>query len=252
VHEFQIPNSKFLIVRRALSVGLVLSIGALTDRQPFSAQSAERSGPPVPFEDAGACPFEGCVYRDWVANDTITVRRERRADAPVVFTLEKGERVSAITGVVVTIKAGRVQFREPVDLVSRSGPLHIEPDQTLYLLTYHGEGSTTAWFQGRLYQDVDGSTAFFNAICTDEPSQCVGKILERPRSVWWAQIRKGNGQIGWTDQPRNFGNTDALGAVWLLPSVATAAGEPQTVGETRAKILRTICFRRGAATWLTL
>jgi len=24
-------------------------------------------GPPVPYEDAGACPGEGCVYREWTA-----------------------------------------------------------------------------------------------------------------------------------------------------------------------------------------
>jgi hypothetical protein len=207
----QSTNSRRIMTSRlAVSVGLMLWIGALTDRQQFSAQSPERSGPPVPYEDVGACPFEGCVYRDWVANDTITVRRDRRADAPIVFTLMKGERVKAMTGVVVTLKAGRVQFRKPVDLYSTSGALHIEPGQTLYLLTYHGEGSTTAWFQGRLYKGVDGSTAFFNAMCTDD---CVGKILERPQSVWWAQIRNGNGEIGWTDQPRKFGNRDRFGAI---------------------------------------
>jgi hypothetical protein len=40
---------------------------------------------------------------------------------------------------------------------------------------------------------------------------CAGAILERPRSVWWVQIRNAKGQIGWTDEPEKFGNKDAVG-----------------------------------------
>lgn len=197
--------------RPAAAFVVMLWIGILSGGQRCGAQTPERSGPPVPYEDVGACPFEGCVYRDWVANDAITIRRERRAGATAVFRLKKGEQVTAITGVVVTITPGRVQFREPVDLFSRSGSLHVEPGQTLYLLTYRGEGSTVAWFEGRVYEDVDGSTAFFNGLCTDDSSRCVGTVLEQPQSVWWVQIKNARGQIGWTDETNKFGNKDALG-----------------------------------------
>ena len=37
------------------------------------AQVTQASGPPVPYEDIGACPFEGCVYREWIANAPLTV-----------------------------------------------------------------------------------------------------------------------------------------------------------------------------------
>ncbi len=57
----------------------------------------------LPYEDVGACPFEGCVYqRTWVANRTVGIRTERRAGAPVAFRLTKGAAVQAMTGVVVT------------------------------------------------------------------------------------------------------------------------------------------------------
>jgi hypothetical protein len=36
----------------------------------------------VPFEQAGACPVEGCVHREWIANATVTVRAARRSGAP--------------------------------------------------------------------------------------------------------------------------------------------------------------------------
>ena len=27
----------------------------------------------MPFVDRGACPFEGCIYRDWVARAPVTI-----------------------------------------------------------------------------------------------------------------------------------------------------------------------------------
>jgi hypothetical protein len=52
-----------------------------------------------------------------------------------------------------TYTAGRVQFRQAVDLSTTAGRLRVEPGETLYLLTYRCEGVTTAWF-GRLYDEV--------------------------------------------------------------------------------------------------
>ena len=117
-------------------IGILLVCAALSAAQPPASP-----GPPVPYEDKGACPFEGCVYRTWTANRTVVVRTQRRADAPIAFRLTKGARVQALTGVVVTTKAGRVEFSEPFD--TRQG-LVIQPGETLYLLTYQGEGFTKA------------------------------------------------------------------------------------------------------------
>jgi hypothetical protein len=190
---------------------LVLGIAAVCGR----GLSAQRPGPPVPFEEANVCPFEGCVYRDWTVNAAVDVKRDRRATAPTIFSLKKGDTVAAITGVVVTNRAGRVRFSEPSDLSSTSGPLHIVPGQTLYLLTYRGEGFTLAWFEGHLYDNVDGSTMFFNDGCDRVPSRCVGTIVQKPQVVWWVQVKNAKGQIGWTSQPEKFDNKDALGVADL-------------------------------------
>jgi hypothetical protein len=173
------------------------------------SQIAANSMPPSPYVDAGACPFEGCVYREWVTRDLVTLKKERAKDSPVAFTVGKGVHVQALTGVVVTTKPGRVQFRAAVDLAYDSGTLHIEPDQTLFLLTYQGEGYTKAWYKGLVYTGVDAAS-FFNAICDRDPSRCTGKIVEKPQSVWWVQIRNTRGQVGWTDETDKFDGKDAL------------------------------------------
>jgi hypothetical protein len=164
----------------------------------------------MPFEDVGACPFEGCVYREWVANGPVTLRTDRRPDSPVAFTLQKGDRVRAITGIVVTVKPGRVQFKKAVDLSGSAGPLHVEPGDALYLLTYLGEGNFTVWFKGRRYDWVDG-VAFLNGVCESEPSRCDGTIVEKSQSVWWIRLRTKKGLTGWTNEPAKFDNKDSLG-----------------------------------------
>jgi len=176
----------------------------------MAAQRGQSDGPPIPYEDVGACPFEGCVYRDWIANAPVTVRADRRTDARIAFTLKKGEHVQAITGIVITVKPGRVQFRKAVDLVTNAGTLHVEPGETLYLLTYHGEGDTTAWFKGRLYDDVDGSE-FINGLCDDKPGTCNGTIIEKPQTVWWVRLRGMKRLMGWTNEPGKFDNKDRFG-----------------------------------------
>jgi hypothetical protein len=83
------------------------------------------------IEAAGACPGEGCVYREWVANRAVVIRVDRRPAAGVAFQVKNGEKVTAVTGVVVTLKAGRVQFGQPQDITSMDGQIHIVPGQTL-------------------------------------------------------------------------------------------------------------------------
>jgi hypothetical protein len=190
----------------------ILAAGLCALAVPPVLQSSPRAddGPPVPYEDVGACPFEGCTYREWVAQDVVAVRSARQAGAPVIYRLAKGEHVTALTGVVVTLKAGRVQFREAVSLDTNLGPLHVEPGETLFLLTYQGEGSFKAWFRGKLYASLDGTT-FYNGACDGRPFLCKGKIVEQTQSVWWAQLRDARGQVGWTDEAAKFGGKDAYG-----------------------------------------
>jgi hypothetical protein len=190
----------------AMSVLCIHGQGICADQE---SQRNTASAPQVPFEDSGACPFEGCVYREWTAKSKVAIRTERHLSAPVAFRLKEGEKVTAITGVVVTIKAGQVQFLEPRTLSTSNGPLHIMPGQALYLLTYQGEGFTKVWFNGRLYQDVD-ATDFLNGVCEIDPKKCAGKVIEKSQTEWWVQIRSKSGKVGWTNEPNRFGGKDAL------------------------------------------
>lgn len=191
-------------LRRSLAttVAWLLAIGA-------SAQVAPT--PPLPFEDAGACPLEGCVYREWNANAPVRLLAERRNDAPVVFALSPGERATAVTGVVVTTRAGRVRFEESQRIPSSSGAIDIRQGEVLYLLTSQGEGYTKAWFAGLVYENVD-SSSFMGSVCEDTPHLCSGRVVDKPRFEWWVQMRNAAGQVGWTRDTDRFDGKSALDA----------------------------------------
>jgi hypothetical protein len=192
-------------IRVVIALVAALAGGCVAD-EPLSVQA----GPPIPYEDVGACPFEGCVYREWVANAPVAIRTDRTLTAPVAFTVGEGEKVTAVNGVVITTRPGRVEFDMPHDVDASGGRIHIESGQPLYLLTSQGEGFMKAWFDGWLYDGVDTST-FSNGGCAGGPRPCVGRIVESWQFEWWVQIRNAAGKVGWTREPEKFDNKDALG-----------------------------------------
>src|SRR5579864_2318613 len=221
------------------AVAATLLVLTTTPVNGVARQSVARAGdaPPMPFEDRGACPFEGCVYREWTTRAPVVVHRDRQVGAPRIFRLQVRETVAAITGVVVTLKAGRVQFREPRDLSTASGRLHIEPGQTLFLLTYQGEGFTKAWFNGQYYTDVD-TVDFLNLVCEIEPGRCAGTIVQKSRTEWWVQVRNKAGAVGWTNEPDKFDGKDALrgGLRPMEDSQLNSASRPRrTARDARGK-----------------
>lgn len=148
----------------------------------------------MPYEDAGACPFEGCTYREWTARGPVQVLTERRDDGPVAFTVAAGERVTAVTGVVVVTRPGRVTFTEPAEIETSNGPMTMQRGDTIYLLTPTGEGHHVASIRGRIIRDVDGGA---------------GPLVNPVEFTWWVQIRNRAGRTGWTRVTRQFDGTDS-------------------------------------------
>jgi hypothetical protein len=157
--------------------------------------------PAVPHIESGACPFEGCIYREWRAK-ALVIAYESRERRIRVFTVQRGEVVTAITGDVITTMPGRAR---------------IKGDEAIaYLLTSHGEGEYTAWIRGALssinisrFKQPDVRGAGYSACVQFDI--CEGEVLTYPKYTWWVQIRNARGQIGWTNRPVDFDCKDALG-----------------------------------------
>ena len=117
-----------------------------------------------------------------------------RDGSPVAFRLKKGERVKGMTGVVVTSRPGEVRVLKRTKI----GRFTADPGDTLYLLTYIGEGFHKVWFKGKISEEETFDETTFR------------HILE-PNAVWWVKIKNRRGQIGWSREPDNFGNKDQCG-----------------------------------------
>lgn len=179
---------------------------------PFTALAQTR--PPLPYEDVGACPFECCTYREWVAQKRTAIHQSRNPNSPVLFTVAAGQRIQAVTGVVVTTKAGEISIKKPIVLSAYSRnddkpkPIQARPGDILYLLTYQGEGSYFVWFKGENFS-IDVAEVIHQNEESVPPGTSIN--IPRPTSSWWVKMKNRQGQIGWTNQPENFGNKDACG-----------------------------------------
>jgi hypothetical protein len=157
-------------------------------------------GPKMPYKDAGACPFECCVYRQWTANKTTLIYKEMSEKSPVAFKVGRREKVTGVTGVVVTKKAGTVKALKNLTAKEFSGDFSekefsIKAGDIFYVLTSIGEGFYYLWYKGKLFQDqID--------------TQKNMKILTMPVADWWVKIKNRKGRIGWTKLPENFDNKD--------------------------------------------
>jgi len=146
--------------------------------------------PPLPFEDFGACPFEGCVYREWVVKNNLPIRKEMNETAPIAFIVKTGENVTALTGVVVTIQPRIEKASRPVEISGTA----IQKGDIVYFYTPLGEGVSKVWFRGKMYH---------HGIYE------LGELLQESKSTWWVKIRNSKGLTGWTNQAeQHFGKMD--------------------------------------------
>lgn len=173
--------------------------------------SAQRT-PPRNYEDLGACPFECCTYREWSVEADTVLYRSRSAKSRAAFRVKKGERVTGVTGVVITLEPGRAVATGDVTIRGEDGrEVRVRRGDVLYLLHPIGEGFFKTWFRGRLYEVQPE----FVAEHASRPEAVARlpylRLQSRPRTVWWMKVKNKRGQVGWTTQNRNFGDVDACG-----------------------------------------
>ncbi|HEY0673802.1 MAG TPA: hypothetical protein VGD27_16100 [Longimicrobiales bacterium] len=146
-----------------------------------------------------ACPFECCVYGDWLADSDIPLHDLPRATGTPSFMLQKGQKMRADSGVVyITSLAFAVVDDTVVRYADRRSWLL--PGDTLVLLEPIGEGYWTMWRRGEVLQEVP---PFFDS--SSEPKR--GRLIGTPRHEWWVHA-SAPGRSGWF----NADSAEILGA----------------------------------------
>ena len=133
---------KIILVSGFLLLGaLITSITA--------AQTTGEKKPPNVYIDKGACPFECCTYRGWVAHTDVTL-----LDSPngkkVVGQIKKGEKVLALTGEVHSVPQRVIAKYDYPEAGIKTG-------DTIYVLHYEGEGYCKVWHEGKVVDLEDPS-----------------------------------------------------------------------------------------------
>jgi hypothetical protein len=188
------------------------------------AQAPAGEEPPMPYLDFGACPFECCTYRDWIARapaQAFDSHGQVPSSQQPAFRIAKGETVTGMSGVVITTTAGVVRITKPLtlDVDSERFPrsreqVAVRPGDRLYLLTAKGEGFMSGWFKGRVLESFDATTFAAAGDCQKRKQGCDGVIERQPVSEWWSRVRNSAGKIGWVLIPRralSFDKMDACG-----------------------------------------
>lgn len=192
------------------SLMLLAAFGVLTALN-VQLVSAQRL-PTRNYEDHGACPFECCTYREWSVEADTTLYRSRSTKSRAAFRVKKGERVTGLTGVVITLETGRAVANGAVTIRGVDGrEAKVRRGDVLYLLHPIGEGFFKTWFRGRLYEVQPESAAEHAARPEADARLPYLRLQSRPRMVWWMKVKNMRGQVGWTQQNKNFGEVDACG-----------------------------------------
>jgi hypothetical protein len=171
-------------------------------------RTTQQAGPPVPFDEPGACPFLCCTYREWSVDWATDVRTDRRDDAPVAFHVALNDTVTAETGVVSTTKVGRATAMRAVSVGSSRIP--VTAGEPIYLLRNVGSGDWKIWVNGQTDQQYIPSQAYCSG-GKQNSDECALTVVEQPEMVWWVKVRDARGREGWTREVDHFGNIDSCG-----------------------------------------
>jgi hypothetical protein len=163
--------------------------------------------PILPYYDWNACPGEGCTYGKWTARKTITVFNTYKQARRRITQLRPGDRVLAITGVVITFKPGVIRMDR--DLPDQG----LKRGDTILTYAYRGEGTSAVWFKDQYISDFDiGFTKWPDG--TGCGRDCRATYLDTGVKAWWVKLKLASGKLGWIDMANSeFDDSNLLSAL---------------------------------------
>ena len=168
--------------------------------------------PALPKIDQNACPFEGCQFGPWTANQPVELFSTWKPERKLIRTIAEGEAVTAVTGIYITYEPAEIEVTAPIPQYG------LEPGDKVFGYMNVGEGFLNAWFNGTWVDEFDGSMMEMpdGSGCQ---KNCNARLVKASRSEWWVELRLKDGAVGWVKEAEKFDGSDSLGMV-LDPSSA--------------------------------
>ncbi len=154
-------------------------------------EGLETPVPSLPFLSPGVCPFEGCVYRDWIAREDVPAYDTWGEERTQLGTIQKREAATALGGMVVTYRPGVIHLdRDIPEFGLRKG-------DTIYTYAYHGEGYSQVWVNGRFHELYDISFTKWPDGTGCGGAHCAATYLDLGEKTWWAELKRKSGETVW-------------------------------------------------------
>jgi hypothetical protein len=161
--------------------------------------------PVLPYFDWRACPFEGCTYRQWTARKSIIVYDTWKQQRREVEQLSMGDKVIAVTGVVITFRPGVVRMDR--DLPDRD----LKRGDVILTYTNRGEGFSAVWYKGSYYSEFDLTFTKWPNGQGCGGTHCAATYIDLGTKAWWAKVKLKAGRVGWIDMTHaDFDGIDLL------------------------------------------
>jgi hypothetical protein len=187
-----------MLVLMTRLITLLVTLFALQLNPSLTPQKAPQ--PALPKVDLNACPFEGCQFGKWTASEPVVLYSTWKSDGKLVAKVAKGEAVTAVTGIHITLAPSEIEVTEPISAYD------LKPGDKVFGYMNYGEGYFSAWFNGFWVEQFDGS-GVDGAGCN---RNCNAKLIKAGEVEWWAQIKTKDGATGWTKETDKFDGKDAL------------------------------------------
>jgi hypothetical protein len=158
--------------------------------------------PKLPFIDRDVCPFECCQYGKWTAGVSQRAYKSSNKESGLAFTIRPSETVYALTGLIITRKAGLVIVRKQ----TRFYDVTVPAGAKLYVLHLEGEGVALFWYKGASHR----GELYASSVHKGNEAY-PWDVLSVPETEWWARVRNRHGYAGWILNPRGFRGMDACG-----------------------------------------
>ena len=181
---------------------------------PVIVESKAMAAPSLPYLDWNACPFEGCTYREWTARKPLVVYDTWENKRKPVGRLATGDKVTGVTGVVITIRPGKIRMDR--DLPGGG----LRRGDTILTYTYLGEGISSVWFKGRFYPEFDITFTKWPDGSGCGGDHCSATYVDMGKKSWWAQIKLQSGRMGWVNM--NEAEFDGLDQLAGVPPLTAA------------------------------
>ena len=170
-----------------------------------SGTGSSKDEPPLPVIDENACPFEGCHFGKWIVVHDDTIYSSWQEDRKSVASIHKGEIVTGLTGVHITLAPDHIRVNQPIP------DLGAQPGDVILRYMYRGEGTADIWVKGQWKKEYDCSFVQEKDGTGCMGDNCAAKVISAGRKEWWAKVKTEKNISGWTLVRDQFNCIDALG-----------------------------------------